>query len=382
MSWFANKSLSRFRMNAGLLGISIYVLLMLFFSFISPNLFGGFIGFRQSGFYAILAIIIYDITNNETDFKKIVNAFYLSSYPFIILGILQFLYYSSLPDYLLNESGLQSEYDFAFFGLYRVNGTIGNPLVYGNFVILFIISAFIRFNKYHSLLFFLITIMLGIIAIVFSFSRSSWYLLIILSFFYLVLWPQRFTKKIISIPIILFILIIIENSLPIELIIDRFLSRDNSSIASNLGRIEQLVLGYEYFMKKPLLGEGLGVWGAGYSLFSIEYSSKILFTDNYFLKVLLETGIIGFSSFIIATIIPLITFLYGSIKITNIQLKKLLLGITCCTLSTILLQTVSSTLDSRIIACYFWIFIGLGFTLFKIIRNGSIANNEVAQISN
>jgi len=116
----------------------------------------------------------------------------------------------------------------------------------------------------------------------------------------------------------------------------------------------------ELIPQHPFFGFGLGVTGA-----PSEHNRDVapfgyLVLDNYYLKLWVETGLVGLFLFL--------TFLTAIIgrglryfrSLSDDFLRSLCLGITLGVIALAVVNVASTALELPVINCYFWILLGLG----------------------
>lgn len=262
---------------------------------LSPKmLLMGFLLYAQFGFAMLIGQTI--------KIKRIISGFCLTGLPIALVGIYQFLFrVQTSPLWVSStETGLTT----------RAFGFFGSPNVFGILMAILSIIAigFLISEKKWSLSAFSISF---ILAMIFSFSRTAWLgfgigigvMLIFINWHYIFLGflapPLLFVSQIRTRIISVFSI--------------------NYAIDSSLdGRLWAIKNGLYIFQKRPIFGTGPGTYGGQ---IAANYSSPIYhmglqngyvalyFTDNQWLEILVQTGILGvlsFLGFIISTIWALI----------------------------------------------------------------------------
>lgn len=282
---------------------------------ISPKLLLlGFLLYTQFGF----AIMI----GQTLDLKKVISGLSLLGLPIALVGIYQFVFKVQTSSLWVSpvETGIATR-AFAFFG---------SPNVFGILMaIISLLAIGLTISKRIWQFGFLSSIFL--IAMVFSFSRTAWIgcgvgLVLMLLF---INW--RFIFLGFFAPLMLLVTQVRTRILTI-------FSSEYAIDSSLDGRLWAINNGFHIFKQNPILGTGPGTYGGQ---LSANYSSPIYhfglqngyialyFTDNQWLEILVQTGILGimtFFGFVISTIWALIA---NFLKKRNWLVLSALSGLVC-----------------------------------------------------
>lgn len=328
---------------------------------LSPSTFRGAMGFRNI-FYPLagISVLLFFHRNNRAIFQA-VKLRYCAVTIFLIIsifGILDFLSGGSFPELLgFNPAynDLVSMMVRKHLGITRANAGVSDALNYGYlmaFTALYGVYLLdIEVGRVRRILWLLVT--MSSVACVLSMTRGA-----IIALFIII-----FLKMFIKTPLktvlisVLFFISIISYALTTEygqVVIDRFTERDPGSESSSNERINAALKSFSAISENPLLGLGLGTQGAP-TLF--EDVDLRIATDNSFLWILLDTGIIGFILIILSYFS---TFIFLLKKSWNRCYKKFVL------LSLILLiisALLSSAPVSPTFSLCFWIILTTEFIL-------------------
>ena len=353
----------------------IYVAIMAMFVFASPSLMGGMIGFRNTALVVTAAIIAADEVKEERDLIVLAVALIGGALPFAVLGIAQFYLGGRLPGWLQYESGVPATALAGVMGYFRANGTIGNPLVYGHFVALPVLMVYplLAVTRAKLAFYTFVGLAIGIVAVGVSLSRSSWYgLLPGLVATTILNWRNGAWRGAVSLIGATALLLFAVTPEMRGAFADRFLSADAGSQQTAMTRLETAQLAASGLSRKHILGVGLGRYGGGYGRFvplSEEESIKangVLVTDNYYLKLLIETGIAGLTAFTLLLAETLVR-LYRSARFCQREIPRALaIGSIGCAVATVFTGLFSNSLDSRIVGLYFWLAVGIGLGAEKV----------------
>jgi O-antigen ligase len=371
--------------------MAVYLATMALFVVISPSLLGGMVGFRNTALVVAIAIMAADEVKNERDLIVLAAAVIGGALPFGVLGIAQFYYGSLLPGWLQYETGGSI---FGLAGYFRANGTIGNPLVYGHFMGLFVLMLYplatVMKARLEPCTF--VGLFIGILAVAVSLSRSSWYgLLLGLAVVTVLNWRNgawRGARSLIgaigAITAVTVLLLGVNRDMR-HVFASRFLSADVASQQTTITRLEAGQYGVTRLWSKHILGVGLGRYGAGYARFvplSEEERVKIngvFVSDNYYLKILVETGVMGLIAFILLLAETLMRLARSARSSKGNIPRALAIGGLGCAVATVVIGLFSNSLDSRIVGLYFWLCVGLGLGAEKV---SAISRPETANLVN
>ena len=213
-------------------------------------------------------VLVYVSIKTNSDIKLFIEAVVLSSVIPILIGLYQFF---------TNTGTLFWEFN-------RIRGTFVNPVGFGQFLVLILISTLGLYNLSHG---FLKKLSLGWLGITLfclyqTYTRGAW-IGALMSFFFLGLVCYR--RLLVTFPFIVGILPFLHG------FVERFKSLTSWDITINslVSRIEVWKAAISMFRENILLGRGLkSQYTMAYNL--IGYKVE---THSDYLRVLVETGIIG-----------------------------------------------------------------------------------------
>ena len=193
----------------------------------------------------------------------------------------------------------------------RAYGFFGSPNVYGIFFVIMIICTLTIFLKYKKGVYLLLTIFY-IFPVLISFSRTAWVSLAVSALFFFLSYKRKY---LFAFPIMIFVV------LPFRQFRERIgtVFTQNYLVDSVLdGRIWSLINGWHLFKNHWFLGTGPGTYGGQIALTNASpidlqgiqngYTA-LYFTDNQWLQILVQLGIIGFTIFIFFVIAALVSML-------------------------------------------------------------------------
>jgi len=350
----------------------VYMVIIAMYILFSPDEKTAILGFRNVAFYIIIAYLSCNIFLYKIQIKKIVTVL-------VFMGIFLSIFSLDQPltgGKLLKEIGFNYGTGGAlvsYSGIIRSSAGIDNPLVFGIFLVtLILISLYLDKSTKKSKIFITISIIIMFIALVYTFSRGA--MLALFGGIFLISFFIKRYKIIIALTLLLaFILVLLTFSDSYNFYNDniyfmRFLSQDKSSKLSLSIRLNQISESLNYLKKNPLFGIGLGTQGAAKERFKDNIAPGIV-TDNYYMQILLEMGLIGLFSFILLFFVLFKKAIRIYNNLGDIYLKRLALGITSCITAVSIMNLFSSTFDSRIFNIFFWFLIGLLFSLENVENN-------------
>lgn len=297
-------------------------------------------------------VLSYNLITKIEDKKFIYYLFFSLTVP-LIVGIYQLLTNSGIEDISL--------------GITRIYGSFAHPNSFGLYLVFFILLTLWAYIESKSKLWFML-IIVEVVCLIFTFSFSS-YVLMLMSFF-LIVFLKRGKRRVKLFLLFLLVfsglilinrpefkkrwerikLINIEKTLQEKVVVDSF-----------TWRIVNWTNLLEIWKDRPILGTGLQTielvnpWktieGIGYA------------AHNDFLKILIETGIVGliFNFFFVAFLGYTIYKEYKKSK--NASLKNLLYILFVYFISWQIVSMVDNYITSTAFQLYFWSILGMTFKL-------------------
>lgn len=371
--WFTNKFVSGKTTinysNFGKLEFVLVIFLLFTFleSFRHTSLAVGFFGFRSVALYAPVYFLTAAFIKNKDDVVNVMRIFFISVWLIAIVGIVQYFMASVMMEKMGFTFG-----DVAYrttAGHIKASATLGNASAFGTLIVFFLL-IFISIkivqsrNTEYSINEKIVNIVFPItliLALIFSFSRISQ-----ISFIFSFLTLGLLIRKKVFRYVFFGSVIIISVNLFLDNFFFDYLSstiglgqnqQGTNSALERLSIIKNSIS--KYVTYKPFLGWGLGTTGAP-SLRNINIAPMgYLVMDNYYLKMLVESGLIGTTLFL-ALIIGAITRGINSYRIiSDSYLKGLSLGITLGLIALSFINVASTVLEMPSINIYFWILLGL-----------------------
>jgi O-antigen ligase len=317
--------------------------LLAIFRDINPNLvFRGWLLFAQFG-------LVFYASPGLKKGKKYLNLLLILSSPLSLMGIYQYLVHKPTSQLWLSP-GENLTRAFAFFG---------SPNVLGVLMVLMVILAlglFVKEKKY----IYLIPAFLSFAVVIFTFSRSAWLSLAVAIIFALVVYNYR--------------LLVLAPLLLLALLAPSVRNRFSISFSQGYlldstldGRIWAWINGFFIFKKYPVFGTGPGTYGGK---LAANYASPVYlegvqngytalyFTDDQYLEILVQFGVLGLVSFIGFIISSLIVLIKRFLK------KKDIMALTSATafISFLVSGLFANVLDFGAVAVPMALILGVSFS--------------------
>lgn len=228
--------------------------------------------------FMVLFLLIVDFIRCEKDVKKIVNCLLLSAVIPLAVGFFQ----------ILNNLDI----NIALEPSYRIYSTLTHPNAYAFYLVIISVLAISLLlgvkslaekSKYFILLGFLV------VCLIYTFTRSAW---LGLAFAVSILGILQHPRLLVFSPLIIGFLVF---NLP--LIFERFhplFTPELQKYTSLAWRIKLWTSSIPYFLAHPVFGNGFG----GYIFVGYEIDDWFAAAHNDYLRILVETGIVGFLGFI------------------------------------------------------------------------------------
>jgi putative inorganic carbon (HCO3(-)) transporter len=312
----------------------------------------------ELGSFLFLYIMTVDILQDEKDIKKAANLLILSSLMPLGVGFIE----------------LFTKFDFhQIVGLepaYRLYSTTTHCNVYAFYLVIILIlitSALLQEKsglKRQGL--FILLSLLGV-QLIFTYARGAWMSLVLAL---LILGVVKHRKLLILAPLGVGLAIYLFPS-----IVERFAPIMNSSSLENTSlawRINLWLLSINYFIQHPILGIGFG----NYIFVEYQMIDVYIGAHNDYLRILVETGVIGFSCFI-GLLLSLLRFGIKAYKKThNTFHKHLCLGFLGLWAGYVMISISENFFNQGIIQWYFWTYAAVIAAIYMRNSNG-LTNSQL-----
>jgi putative inorganic carbon (HCO3(-)) transporter len=312
----------------------------------SQNLTNSFTELIELFSFVVLFLLIVDFIRSEEDLKKMVNCLLLSSIIPLIVGLLQIL------NNLYINIGLEPSY--------RIYSTLTHPNAFAFYMVIISVLAlsllmgakkFKEKSKYFIHLGFLS------FCLIYTFTRSAW---LGLSFAVFIVGLLQHRKLLILTPVIIGLMIY---NLP--LISERFqplLNPDLQKYTSLAWRINIWNSSFPYFLTHPVFGNGFG----NFIFVGYEVDNWYAAAHNDYLRILVETGILGFSGFIWILISLWRTGIKAFKNATNSYHRNISAGFIALLLAYMVMSLSDNIFNHGGIQWYFWGYAGVVTAIYRI----------------
>lgn len=280
------------------LTIAYLVFIILSFTWAESQTYSRLIyGFKYDGFYLVLLLTALllpaEILNRA---KNILVIVFSSNLVALLLGLV--FHYLISPEnltfigYRNDWSTFYTNQSLAFCqkiehnDLCRFQGTFSGPNQAASNIILFITSGiFLLKEKLKNKTQLIFSLLIGIITLYITFSRSGWLCLLALIILLVINLKSANFKK--------YFILALSSFLLIGSLTFYFLPETVLRYGSNSDRINLMQHGLELATKNPILGYGIAKSGP-----ASNYIAKPIITENWFLQVAINYGLIGLGLFI------------------------------------------------------------------------------------
>ena len=322
--------------------------------------------------YFSFFFVVADTLNSERRLKTVLFILLISSTVVGADGIFQ---YFTHKDFLRNRPYLD------------LGGRIYGPLTTPNDLGCYLASVLpfaiaFSFYKFRSILrrsFFILLSLLLFICLVLTVSKGAWYGFLALVIF-MSLWIRPLMLFFLA--AILFItvtkqyyILVLKNRLNQFFLFDTYGISDSGSIDRRM----MWQAAWKMFISCPWIGVGLGTFMFNFKRFATDkYPFSIPYAHNCYLQMASEIGIFGLLAFLLI----LILFFYHGIKILNTRQRTfcwyVLLGSLAAILSYSVQMFVDTSFYSLDLGTLFWLILGLGSAVIKILESESEQNIATA----
>lgn len=325
----------------------------------------GFFGFRSVALFLPLFLFVPGLIDNKHELIRLFKILFIGLVAVAIVAIAQHFFTEMIMSSLgfsYGDLGYRST-----LGYLKASSTLGDPAASGVLISIALLLYFtfwfsgrqMVLSKSKIINLALVTILGS--GLIFTFSRISW----IATIFGLFLIVTFLRLKLIRIFGIGFLILVVANFLLDNFIFNHFISSfglgsNIRGIESTLSRIQILdtVLN-KYVADNPLFGHGLGITGAPSMRNASLLHGGYQVMDNYYLKLLVETGLVGAILFLLFIGLSIWVGIRQFQLLKNRELATLSLGIAVTIFVIAFVSTATAVLESPVINIYLWIFIGL-----------------------
>jgi len=288
----------------------LFMLIVLFFVAIAPSRLTALLEFRNAAFYVLIVYVTSDVFKTKEQIRSALTIVGALGVSLAIFGILQPLTNASILERIgFNEKAdvfgehIICHYPYPWSPFARSTAAIDDPIVFGVFMVfhLLMLNGLKRFYGSGSTK-TLFTIGLGLIfaAVALSLSRTAWYSFLIALF--VMSFLSKNPRLIIVCSLIILVVLVVSMNLPDNPMVNRFFQQNKFEQESDQGRIADFEKTFRVLKGNSFFGVGLGSQGSAKDRFSSTYKYSGIFeiaTDNYYLQMICETGIVGLFAYLV-----------------------------------------------------------------------------------
>jgi O-antigen ligase len=334
----------------------------------------GLEGFRAIVQYIFWYFVVIQLVKDEKSARRIAVCFALVTGLMALHGVFQYAIGVEMPEGWVdqNEAGVRT----------RVFSILTSPNVFGSLLTLStpitVALAISEENKKRRVIFGFLALMMSA-SLVFTFSRGAWIGFALACGFYILLKDKRFI-----IPAIIAAVLLVVCVPSVGNRIAYMLSPEYIESSLRGGRLVRWSTGLRILNFYPIFGVGLGQFGGAVAMnhnlqvmLDCGYQ-RTFYMDNYFLKTAVESGIVGFTAFVIlmySVIINSYRTIKMSVRVGDKKTKELCIGIMSGLLGVIVHNCVENVFETPLMVSLFWLFVGVIMSLWYINRQ-KLKNKE------
>jgi len=363
------------------INVIFFIFFYLYFAriFLDSNndIYSKFLSFRDRVFYITIFIFVQEFIYSIDDIKRIKKWLFIFSIFISLFGIFQYIFREHLSLILLTP---KSDNIFSYYGtnIVRSTGLIGNPIIFGNFELLFYSIFLTRFFTRSNLKNF-IFVLITFFAIIFTFSRVAYLGTFIITFVLMIVYIFKYKSKrtltsylsILTIILLSMILILVFRNDIINSFIykDLILGNNPSVKGSTQTHIHLLEKSIEIIKSNWIFGTGIGTQ---------RYGTNVQFynTDGSWMAMMIEIGIpmfILYLAFLIKCIIKSYELSRKNLIIRDIGIGFFIFSI----YEMIFANFINSAYFGKIFYIMYWFIFGIILSSHKVINKKEKIVNSI-----
>ena len=312
-------------------------------------------GFRAIVQYILWYFVVLQLVNGEKSARKVTMVFVIVTGIMALHGVFQYIVGVEMPAGWVdqNEAGVRT----------RVFSILTSPNVFGSLLTLatpMSISMCLSSKKKGGKFIFGFLALMMAASLVFTFSRGAWIGFVLAIGIYILLKDKR-----LIIPGIVLAVLVVALVPSVGNRIGYMLSPEYIESSLRGGRLVRWLTGLRILEFYPWLGVGLGQFGGAVAMnhqtsFLVDLSVvKTFYMDNYYLKTAVESGIVGFSAFVMLMYSVIINSFRTLRSPLTKEGKELATGIMAGLCGVITHNWVENVFETPLMASVFWIFVGV-----------------------
>lgn len=338
--------------------IMIYTSIMFIYS---PDLGIGVEGLRAVVQYMFWFFMVVQLIDNEKTLERVLFLFPIS------IGLLGL---HGTYQYITGAEMLGNWVDSTETIATRAYSIIGGPNALASVLVLNIpiaLGLFVAEKDILKRLVYIVACLFMGTGLIFTFSRAAWvaaFIAVIIFFLFIA------KTMIIPITTVLIGMVVMIETLWAR--ISMLFTTEYYAKASDGGRIYRWSYAIEKWSDTKLFGLGVGRFGGAVAT---NHNLSPFYMDNYYLKTMTESGIAGVTSFILlqlTTVYQLFMYIRGT---RDRRYRIIMASIFAGLIGVLLHNSVENIFESPFIVVYFWTYVGVLVTMYKIDRK-RVQSNE------
>jgi O-antigen ligase len=297
--------------------------------------------------FIILFILVVDNLESERDIRRMIRFLILSSLVPLFVAFIQ----------IFSNFNLQI---FSLEPFFRVKSTLTHPNAYAFYLVMIIVlsmSIFLHQRlKFNRTSFFLLIVLL-LLPLIFTYTRSAW-IGLVLAIFSMGILQSR--KLLIFAPLAFYGIVLV-----FPIVFQRFDPIFNPELfqyTSLAWRIKLWSASIPYFLSSPILGNGLG----SFQLIGYEIDEWFAVAHNDYLRILVETGVIGFSGFILLLFSLFKLSIRTYKEMVNSYYQHIAMGFVCFLFAYGVMSFADNLFNHGGIQWYFWTYAGVIAAIYRL----------------
>lgn len=329
------------------LPLFIYIAMAVFLFFVrSPVMGVAFEGLRVYVEYMLWFFVASNLLINKKQAYALLNWLVFLGALIGLHGVYQYIVGVPIPQTWVDEAEAAVRT--------RVFSIVGSPNVLGSFFVLLIpinLSQLLIADNRPKRYFNLICLIPMVASLIFTYSRGAWLAAVVSLIIYALIYNWRLLLALIPVGYVA------PKVVPgISTRISYLMSSTYLLSSAKAGRVARWSKAIEVWRNHPLTGEGFGRYGGAVAARNIPGSNYV---DNFYLKTLAETGIIGLASFILLLLVGIRCALSSCNRLTDSKLRCLAVGIIAGLCGVLVHNAVENIFEVPMMATYFWLLLGM-----------------------
>lgn len=253
----------------------------------------------------------------------------------------------------------------------RAYSIAGGPNALASILVLGIPIAFSMFITEKDILkkivYLVATAFMGL-GLIFTFSRGGWlaaFLAVVIFFMFIA------RRMIVSLTTLLLAAVVVVEALWLR--IYALFTKEYISKASDGGRIYRWTTALESWSETKTFGLGVGRFGGAVAT---NHGLSPFYMDNYYLKTLTESGIVGLGAYVILQISTVWNMFFYIRGTQNERYRIIMLGIFAGLIGVLIHNGVENIFESPFSVVYYWTLVGVLVSMYKIDKKGEVLDEN------